>query len=266
MKGFNAPHEIGRLLCLQKLCCIDAADGRGGQIKIVREIGKLIQLQSLGITKLRREDGKEFCSSLSNLANLRSLKISSFEKQGSIDLEYPLSPSTLRFLRRLLLYGRLERIPQWIGSLNALTTLILAWSGLREDSLEYIQGLPNLLELSLDCAYEGQELNFKAGCFQRLHHLALWRLRELRWVTVEKGSMPLLHTMIVRGCKSMGEMPDGIEYLKNLTCVRFIDMAKEFVERLRDERRKEGDHWRLADVTQVMVYNWVNNERNTIEL
>ncbi|PIN23808.1 Apoptotic ATPase [Handroanthus impetiginosus] len=266
VQGFNAPYEMGRLLCLQKLRWIDVADAGGGQINIVREIGKLTQLRSLGMTKLRSEDGKELCSSLSNLTNLRSLKISSFEKEGFMDLEYPLSPCTLRFLRHLMLCGRLERIPQWIGSLNALTRLILGWSGLQGDSLEYIQGLPNLLELSLDCAYEGQEMIFKAGGFQRLDELALWRLRELRWVRVEKGSMPLLHTMTVRDCKSMVEMPTGIEYLKNLKWVFFSDMVEEFVERLRDEKRKEGDQWRLADVTEVMLYNWVNGEWNTIEL
>ncbi|PIN07646.1 Apoptotic ATPase [Handroanthus impetiginosus] len=260
IQGFNAPYEIGRLLCLQKLCYIDLANAGGGRLKTVREIGKLTQLRRLGITKLRREDGKEFCSSLAKLTNLRSLVICPFEEE-LMDLEYPLSPSTFPLLRTLELQGRLERIPQWIGSLNALTGLTLRWSGLREDPLEYIQGLSNLRMLRFHWgSYEGQELNFKAGGFQRLHILELSRLRGLKWVRVEKGSMPFVHDVTVADCKSMVEMPVGIEHLKNLKHVDFSDMAEEFVESLIGEKTKKGDMWRLAHVPQVVVYNWVNDE------
>ncbi|PIN23805.1 Apoptotic ATPase [Handroanthus impetiginosus] len=261
IQGFNALYEIGRLLCLQKLCYIDLANAGGGRIKTVREIGKLTQLQRLGITKLRREDGKELCSSLAKLTNLRSLVICPIEEEELIDLEYPLSPSTFPLLRTLELQGRLERIPQWVGPLNALTSLTLRWSGLREDPLEYIQGLPNLRMLRFHCgSYEGQELNFKAGGFQRLHILELSRLRGLKRVRVEKGSMPLVHDVTVADCESIVEMPSGIEHLKNLNHVDFSDMAEEFVESLIVEKTKKGDMWRLAHVPQVVVYNWVNGE------
>ncbi|PIN19659.1 hypothetical protein CDL12_07659 [Handroanthus impetiginosus] len=257
---------MGRLLCLQKLCYIDLADAGGDRIKIVREIGKLTQLRRLGITKLRREDGKELYSSLAKLTNLRSLNIESFEEE-SIDLEYPLSPSTLPFLRTLELQGRLERIPQGIGSLNALIRLNLIGSRLQEDPLQYIQGLPNLLLLKLyRGSYEGQELSFKAGGFQRLHTLSLSRLEGLRWVRVEKESMPLLHNVVMWHCESMREMPVGIEHLENLKYVDFTDMAEEFVERLIDEKRKEGDQWRLAHVPEVVVYNRVNGKWKTRQL
>ncbi|PIN02709.1 Apoptotic ATPase [Handroanthus impetiginosus] len=261
VRGFNAPSEMGRLLCLQKLCYINVADAGSGRIKTVNEIGKLTQLQRLGITKLRREDGKELCSSLSKLTKLRSLDISSFEKEEHIDLEYPLSPSTLPFLRYLGLQGRLERIPQWLGSLNALTNLILRWSELREDPLQYIQGLPNLLLLGLEGdSYVGQELSFKAGGFQRLHKLSLASLGSLRWVRVEKGSMPLLHSVTVLDCKSMVEMPVGIEHLRNLKDVHFFDMTEEFVERLIDEKRKAGNQWKLAHVPVVHIVNLLNGQ------
>ncbi|PIN19661.1 Apoptotic ATPase [Handroanthus impetiginosus] len=267
VQGFNAPYEMGRLLCLQKLCFIALADAEGGRMETVREIGKLTQLQRLGITKLRREDGKELCSSLAKLTNLRSLNIVSFEEGEFIDLEYPLSPSTFPFLRTLELQGRLERIPQWIASLNALTKLNLRWSRLQEDALEYIQGLPNLLVLNLDCgSYEGPELSFKVGTFQRLHRLSLSRLKGLRWVRVEKGSMPLLHDMALWDCKLMMEIPVGIEHLINLEHVEFTDMAEDFSERLIDEKAKGGDQWRLAHVPAVVAKASVNGEWKTWQL
>ncbi|PIN17867.1 Apoptotic ATPase [Handroanthus impetiginosus] len=267
VQGFKAPYEIGRLLCLKKLCFIDVADAGSGRIKTVREVGKLTQLNRLGITKLRREDGKELCSSLEKLTNLRELLILSLEEGELIDLEYHLSPSTFPFLRGLFLQGRLEKIPRWIGSLNTLTRLFLKWSMLREDSLECIQGLPNLQTLNLNSAsYEGLELCFKAGGFQRLHKLYLARLGGLRWVRVEKGSMPILHSMDVWDCKSLVEMPEGIEHLKNLKHVEFNDMAEEFVERLIDEKRNGGDQWRLAHVPLVVVDNCVNGEWRRVQL
>ncbi|XP_073155802.1 disease resistance protein RPM1-like [Henckelia pumila] len=72
-RTLKAPYSIGcNLTCLQKLCFIDADEAADG-IKIVREIGKLTQLPRLGITKLRREDGKDLCSSLGKLTKLRTL-------------------------------------------------------------------------------------------------------------------------------------------------------------------------------------------------
>ncbi|KAK4435512.1 hypothetical protein Salat_0714700 [Sesamum alatum] len=223
---------------LNKLCFIDA-----DETIVIREIGKLVQLQRLGITKLRREDGKELCSSLENLTNLRSLSIYAVEEGEVLDLQHSLP---LSFLRTLALQGCLERLPPWIPSLNALTELYLAWSRLREDPLQYLEDLPNLLVLNLNRAYEGQELSFRAGGFQRLKSLVLGVLGELRRVSVEKGSMPRLHDLVMMGCRQMAEMPAGIEHLVNLQHVAFVDMAEEFVERMTEEKRVHGDQWKLT--------------------
>ncbi|CDP12952.1 unnamed protein product [Coffea canephora] len=67
--GFKGPSKLGGLLALQVLDTIDASSGS----IIVKEIGKLTQLRVLYITQLRREDGKELCSSLVNLTSLQEL-------------------------------------------------------------------------------------------------------------------------------------------------------------------------------------------------
>ncbi|KAL0329918.1 UNVERIFIED_CONTAM: Disease resistance protein RPM1 [Sesamum radiatum] len=177
VQSFKAPYKIGCLLSLQKLCFIDA-----NETVVIKEIGKLTQLQRLGITKLRRDHGKELCSSLANLTNLRSLNIHA-DVGEALDLQYAVSASasTFPFLRCLVLNGSLDTLPEWIPSLNALTMLRLSWSGLREDPLEFLQVLPNLLILGLDCAYEGEGLSIKAGGFQRLKRLNLMGLRRLGW-------------------------------------------------------------------------------------
>ncbi|KAL7166728.1 hypothetical protein ACSBR2_037407 [Camellia fascicularis] len=95
-----------------------------------------------------------------------------------------------RFLRRLYLTGRLEKFPHWIPSLHGLVTFILGWSKLRDDPLQSLQELPNLAQLILKQAYEGEGLCFKAGGFQRLKELHLIKLKGLRRVRVEEGAMP----------------------------------------------------------------------------
>ncbi|CDP12950.1 unnamed protein product [Coffea canephora] len=69
--GFKGPSKLGGLLALQMLNTIDASSGS----VIVKEIGKLTQLRVLYITQLRREDGKELCSSLVNLTSLQELSL-----------------------------------------------------------------------------------------------------------------------------------------------------------------------------------------------
>ncbi|KAI3465708.1 hypothetical protein Pfo_022371 [Paulownia fortunei] len=250
----KAPCDIGNCLSsLQKLCCIDADEVDG--IKIVREIGKLTQLRRLGIANLRRADGMDLCSSIAKLTNLRSLNIWSVEDNEMLDLDYSLSSVTLPFLRTLMLNGCLEKVPQWVPSLNGLTKLILSYSRLREDPLNCLQDLPNLSFLVMYHAYEGEGLNFKAQGFQKLKQLWLGELRGLKWLIVEKGSMPLLEDLTVFNCKLVAEVPEGIEHLTNLQDIYFANMAKEFVDRVADQERNEGDNWRLACVPNVRFFN-----------
>ncbi|XP_027157293.1 disease resistance protein RPM1-like [Coffea eugenioides] len=182
--GFKVPSKLGGLLSLQTLSTIDASSGS----VIVKEIGKLTQLRELCITQLRREDGKELCSSLVNLTSLRQLSIASIGKGDDyeiIDLnhhQHSLSSSSscsfLQSLRVLIMRGRLEKMPIWITHLQNLVKLDLIWSGLRaeEDPLESLQHLPNLGEITFCGSYQEERLSFKAGGFLKLKRL--WVKRE----------------------------------------------------------------------------------------
>ncbi|XP_071917937.1 disease resistance protein RPM1-like [Coffea arabica] len=178
--GFKGPSKLGGLLALQTLNTVDASSGS----VIVKEIGKLTQLRELYITQLRREDGKELCSSLVNLTSLRLLSVKSIGKGDDheiIDLNHhhpSLSPSSsscsfLHSLRVLIMRGRLEKMPQWVAHLHSLVRLDLKWSGLRaeKDPLESFQHLPNLGEITFCGSYQGERLSFKAGGFLKLKQL-----------------------------------------------------------------------------------------------
>ncbi|XP_073066292.1 disease resistance protein RPM1-like isoform X2 [Primulina eburnea] len=232
------------------------ADG----IKIVREIGKLTQLRRLCITKLRREDGMDLCLSLGKLTNLRSLYVSSIEEDEVLDLDHSLS-SSLPFLRKVFLHGRLERFPRWLCSIDGLTELHLNWSRLREDPLLHLEGLPNLVCLRMVLfSFEGEELVFKGRKFQKLEILDILELRGLRRVIIEKGSMPHLEQLRFRGCELMEELPKGVELLSNLQFVEFINMSEIFIGRLAEQKYKGGLDWKLGHVSKLEVWNLVNDE------
>ncbi|CAL5335725.1 unnamed protein product [Camellia sinensis] len=247
--GFKAPTEIGRLSSLQKLCSIETNHDNG--TILLGEVGKLTQLRKLQIENLRNEDGRVLCTSLEKLSNLRSLIVRATEEDGIIDLDSLSSPPQL--LRMLCLEGSLRKVPHWIASLHSLVRVILRWSKLRDvDPLESLQGLPNLVELRLLQTYEGVELCFKAGGFQRLEKLYLGGLKGLRWVKVEAGSMPRLEELTMDECELVEELPFGIEHLTNLKSLGLGNMSDELILSL-NKNLERGNNWKIAHIPKVWI-------------
>ncbi|KAG8369392.1 hypothetical protein BUALT_Bualt14G0006400 [Buddleja alternifolia] len=213
---------------------IEAGAVDDGTTTVVKEIGKLTKLRSLSLMKLRKEDGKDLCSSLANLTSLHSLYIGSMAEDEIIDLLYPISP--IPPLQTLELRGRLQKIPQWIPSLLGLTRCYLKYCMVEDDPLESLQKLPSLKVVELYHTYVGEGLCFRASMFPRLTKLSLIRLEGLSWVRVEEGSMPLLQELNIWDCKLMMEVPSGIEHLTKLQHIDFFDLADEFVKNI--DRKK----------------------------
>ncbi|XP_027150743.1 disease resistance protein RPM1-like [Coffea eugenioides] len=252
--GCKSPDGIGKLVCLEDLFGIEADSD-----KIVREIGKLTQLRQLAITKLRREDGKELLSSLLRLTNLQKLVISCIKEDEILDLQHSVSPK-LGFLTSLLLKGRLERVPQWVTSLQSLRILQLDNSRLRED--ENVTGslghLPNLVSLTLYRAYEGETLCFEVGGFQKLQHLELVQLTRLKWVRVEEESMATLRNLQLMGCKQMQELPSGIQNLTGLQFLGFFDMSDELMQKVQNLDQQSEDYQTISHIPQVFTGHWID--------
>ncbi|KAG8377776.1 hypothetical protein BUALT_Bualt08G0068600 [Buddleja alternifolia] len=249
VRGCKAPYRIGCLSSLQTLLGIEATQAE--DTTIVREIGKLTQLKKLGIMKLRKEDGPDLCISLTKLTSLHELHIASNQEDEIMDLQYPMSPTAPIML--LNLRGPLQKVPEWIRSLHGLTKLLLRCSRINDDPLESLRYLPNLLDLELFHAYEGEGLWFKAEGFEKLKKIWLGRLNQLRWVKVEKGSMPFLREMHMLDCKLVEEVPLGIEHLTNLECITFADLSEGFVTTLKKQKEKGGSQWKLANIPKIEI-------------
>nr|XP_027083306.1 disease resistance protein RPM1-like isoform X1 [Coffea arabica] len=257
--GFKSPDGIGKLTSLERLHNIEVDGG-----KIVREIGKLIQLRQLSITKLRREDGKELVSSLLRLTNLRELRIGSIKEEETLDLQHSISPR-LGFLVRLRLSGRLERVPEWVISLQSLGTLALQNSELSEDenAIGCLGHLPNLVHLSLYRAYNGETLCFKAGRFQKLQRLDLVQLKRLKWVRVEEESMSSLQEFLIAGCKLMEGLPLGLQNVTELKFLGFYDMSDELINKVQNLDKQSEDYQTISHIPQVCTGHWINGQWKT---
>ncbi|XP_027180823.1 disease resistance protein RPM1-like [Coffea eugenioides] len=254
--GFKAPSNMGVLLALEILDSIDASSGS----TVVKEIGKLTQLRELGITKLRREDGKELCSSLANLTSLHRFSIESIGEGGDdheiIDLNHPsLSSSFLRSLRMLVLSGRLEKMPQWVARLHGLVRIDLYWSRLRgeEDPLESLHRLPNLGEINFCGSYQGEGLCFKAGGFLNLKWMHLKRMEGLRWMTVEEGALPRLQNLFLDLLPLLEELPLGIQHLSQLQQLYLSEMSSEMIEKVENQKEESEDYTRIAHIPEIVI-------------
>ncbi|XP_010271768.1 PREDICTED: disease resistance protein RPM1-like [Nelumbo nucifera] len=240
--GFKAPSGIGDMISLQKLCCVEANTGSD----LITELGKLVQLKRLEIRKLKTEDGRHLCSSIEKMSCLHSLTIAALHEEEILDLQHLFSPPP--FLRRLLLTGRLEKLPDWIGSLHNLTTIDLRWCKFKDDPLGDLQALPNLTTMLLIDTYDGKKLCFRRGGFQRLNYLNLNNLQGLRRVSVEEGALPNLENLHIQHCRVLEKVPLGIEHLSKLRYVLFDNLSEEFMMKIGTQGE---DSWRVAHIPVV---------------
>ena len=148
-RGVHIGEGIGSMLDLQKLCYVEANNGKG----LIEELGKLRQLRRLGIVNLMEEDEPNMCASISNMKYLESLVIFS-KDDGILNLQTISDPP--RYLRSLELHGGLSKLPEWLPVLQNLVRVVLFNSRLSYDLMEVLQALPNLLRLFLHNVYGGE--------------------------------------------------------------------------------------------------------------
>ena len=226
LQGIKVVGGIGCLKFLQKLFYIEA-DGEGVDV-LFKELRNLTQLRSLGIVRLRNEDGRALCGCIEKMEQLESLIIASTSEKEFIDLTCISSPP--QFLGSLHLRGRLWKLPEWFAQLRNIVKIKLAYSMLEDDPLEVLQNMHGLLQL---CIYHdscvGKQLHFKKGVFPRLKQLFLSDLSRLRSLIIEETALPVLEDLYIGPCPQMKKLPSGLQHLKNLKDIFFNKMPTELM-------------------------------------
>ncbi|XWS27619.1 hypothetical protein CRYUN_Cryun26dG0132400 [Craigia yunnanensis] len=164
-------------------------------------------------------------------------------------------------LEKLILAGKLEKVPHWFNSLHSLTWLFLHWSRLRED-LPHIQALPNLGQIKLLNAYEGEQLCFLEG-FQKLKILNIWKYPELKDVVIDEGVMPGLQKLDIRACQELMTLSHAWKSLPDLNQVYLENVSSEIVEQICGADNVDQPTIRAIDLSRVEVeddqskFKWV---------
>jgi disease resistance protein RPM1 len=206
------------------------------------------------------ERGRALCTSIQNMVHLKILIVFSISENEIIDLQSISSPP--QFLEHIYLWGRLEKLPNWILELQNLVTLILFFSSLKEDPLSCVQALPNLITLFLCHAYDGEQLHFEEGGFRKLKRLTLRELKKLKMVEIDRGSLSSLEQLEIGPCPLMKELPSGIQHLESLKILDFYEMQREFVLRMLPDTGE--DYWKVKEVTTICLRYRIKGERYQI--
>ncbi|CAL5347965.1 unnamed protein product [Camellia sinensis] len=223
--GVKIRGGIGGLEELQNLWFVETNDG------LIKDLEKLRQLRKLGIRKLEREHGRALCAAIEKMKYLQHLEVLASNDDEILDLQYISSPP--QYLQRLELVGRLEKFDQ-------------------ERPLKPLQILPSLVRLVLWDAYDGEQLYFEVGRFQKLERLTLVGLKGLNSVKIEEEALPLLEDLTIEPSPHLKEVPSGIHHLTNLKTLHFVDMPEEeLIDRMEPKPNQGKDYWIVEHIPHV---------------
>ncbi|KAI9185898.1 hypothetical protein LWI28_011719 [Acer negundo] len=217
-EGTNIQESFGSLTDLRKLFGVRLNS------KTLEELKKLRQLRVLGV-QLVNGNGKDMFSSIANMNYLKTLCIELTNRDETFDIESVASPP--KYLERLYLLGNLKKLPDWIFNLQNLARVYLSRSDFTDDPMRVLHSLPNLLQLFLLEAYNGEQLHIKQGWFPKLLELYLSDLKGLKFIMIEDGAMSLLETLVISACPLLKVIPSGVENLRNLSFLHFHNMLME---------------------------------------
>ncbi|KAG5094215.1 hypothetical protein JHK84_049803 [Glycine max] len=230
VKLFELKNGLGGMTSLQTLCQLSVGYNEDDDVvELLKELGKLKQLRSLGLIDLKEGLGTALCSTINELPNLEKLHIQSDWDFDFNVIDLPLI-SSLAMLRKLKLSGRLNKFPEWVPQLQNLVKLSLLRSRLTDDPLKSLQNMPHLLFLYFGyCAYEGGSLYFQNGGFQQLKELYLYELRYLGSIIIDKGALCSLETLELYRIH-LETVPHGIQHLEKLQVLNAYVLPDKFME------------------------------------
>jgi disease resistance protein RPM1 len=257
VRGVKIHEGIGCLNDLQMLSFIKANHLGVG---LYEELEKLSQLRMLAISNITAKSGRALCTSIQNMVHLKIFVVGSISEDEIIYLQSISSPP--QFLEHIYLRGRLEKLPNWIPELQNVVSLILFFSALEEDPLPCVQALPNLITLSFKHVFQGEQLHFEEGGFQKLKRLTLREMKKLKMVKIYRGSLPGLEQLEIGPCPQMKELPSRIQHLERLKIIDFYEMQGEFV--LRMQPNGGEDYWKVKKVSTIRLKYRIKGERYQI--
>lgn len=240
----QVPRGIGKLNALRTLGYVRF--GHGKRNASVKELIGLTQLRKLELHGVDRTNCRDFWSAIAGHNHLLSLSVNRDCVADDLDWHLGGSLSPPKFLENLKLWGRLERVLEWVQQLQYLSKLQLHRSGLKQDAIEAIGKLPNLgiLRFWKSSFVEG-ELKIKGGSFPSLILLDLRELDAVTIVEFEDGGMPKLERLQAAGWSKLNEFL-GLGYLKRLKEIQLDPkFSFEFIGNVRRQKEEHPNNFSL---------------------
>ncbi|XP_006359361.1 disease resistance protein RPP13-like [Solanum tuberosum] len=176
-----------------------------------------VNLRELEMGNIRKSYSLNNISSLKNLNTLRLCIL--FGQQYTYpfpSLEFVYSCEKLQ---KLSLGGRLEKLPVFPDSI----TMIVIWqSRLTKDPMPILGMLPNLRNLHLSRAYEGEEIMCSDYSFSQLELLHLYGLDNLERWHLGTNAMPLIKDLSIYNCQKLKEIPERMKHVKHFKHIRSL--------------------------------------------
>ncbi|XP_050206979.1 disease resistance protein RPM1-like isoform X2 [Mercurialis annua] len=229
----NVPKGFGRLFNLQTCEGVYAGGGAA-----VTELSTLTQLKKLDIKRVSEDHSSELVAAIMKMTKLVSLSLDA-ERGGYCDTtllpemeEFAPPPS----LRKLYLSGGLVEIPNWIVSMENLTTLSLSKSRLLENSNSVLERLPNLKHLNLWDAYDVKSIGkefCRGGGFPKLENLIISSRTLVEWTQVVEGAFPSLRHLSFRNCLKLKFLPEGLDSISTLQVLTLLPAYNDIIWRLK---------------------------------
>ncbi|KAM3281305.1 disease resistance protein RPP13 [Capsicum chacoense] len=165
----------------------------------------LINLRELTMNRIKKS------YSLNHIGSLKSLSILMLYCKN--DESFPALEflSRCQKLKKLFLHGRIEKLPLSDPFPNSITMMILQRSELTEDPMPLLGMLPNLRNLELVEAYEGEEITCSDNSFSQLEFLRLDTLLNLERWHLATSSMPLIKGLAIDFCPKLNEIPERMK-------------------------------------------------------
>ncbi|KAK2439922.1 disease resistance protein RPM1 [Trifolium repens] len=248
-KGVLMEKGIKNLTSLQNIFHVEVDHGG---VDLIEEMKMLRQLRKLGLRRVRREYGNALSAAILEMQHLESLNITAILEDEIIDLNFLSSPPKLL---KLHLKARLEKLPDWMPKLECLVNIRLGFSMLKDDPLQSLKNLPNLLRLSLwNNAYDGEILHFHNGGFKKLKQLILSHLNRVNFILIENGALLSLEHFKMERIPQLKEVPSSIKLLDKLKVIDLVDMSNELVKSI--DQDNGHDHWIINHVPLVLIRHW----------
>ncbi|XP_050206980.1 putative disease resistance protein At1g58400 [Mercurialis annua] len=229
----KVPKGFGRLFNLQTCEGVYAGGGAAAT-----ELCTLTQLKKLGVNRVSDDHSSELVAAMMKMTKLISLSL-----DAEYEDDYTLLPEMEEFapppfIRELHLSGGLVEIPNWIASMENLTTLSLLESRLLENPNSVLERLPNLKHFTLWRAYEvkyiGKEF-CKVGGFPKLETLTIASDTLVEWSEVVEGAFPSLRHLCFRNCMKLKFLPEGLDNISTLQVLTLLPAYNDIIRRLKGE-------------------------------